>query len=107
MAEAASRDSNRAAVRNRLRGHFLAWLTGAGDGAPAAREAHWSTLAVYLTFLATISDNTHILRKFDAATAETIRSDAADRRAARRGSPVNRSPTCSVELGRGLEIARD
>ena len=41
------------------------------------RDARWSTLAVYLTFLAAIAD-THILRKFDAATAEAVRRDAAD-----------------------------
>lgn len=47
----------------------------------AARErqldARWSTLAVYLAFLAAIPD-THILRKFDPATAEAVRREAAD-----------------------------
>ena len=39
-------------------------------------DARWSTLAVYLTFLAEIPD-THIARKFGAATAETVRREAA------------------------------
>jgi triphosphoribosyl-dephospho-CoA synthase len=40
-------------------------------------DARWSTLAVYLTFLGAAPD-THIVRKFDAATAEGIRRDAAN-----------------------------
>jgi triphosphoribosyl-dephospho-CoA synthase len=39
-------------------------------------DPRWSALAVYLTFLAAIPD-THILRKFDAATAEAVRREAA------------------------------
>ena len=39
-------------------------------------DVTWSALAVYLTFLAAIPD-THIVRKFDAATAEAIRREAA------------------------------
>jgi triphosphoribosyl-dephospho-CoA synthase len=38
-------------------------------------EASWSTLAVYLAFLAGAPD-THIARKFDAATAEAVRREA-------------------------------
>ncbi len=51
-------------------------------GLPALAAAHrrhgdrrWSTLAVYLAFLAAAPD-THIVRKSDAATAETIRREA-------------------------------
>jgi triphosphoribosyl-dephospho-CoA synthase len=57
-------------------------------GAPAlaaARQrrldAHWSTLAVYLTFLAAFPD-THILRKHGGATAGAICREAAGWRAA-------------------------
>src|SRR5580658_4984154 len=53
-------------------------------GLPAletARQRHsdprWSTLAVYLTFLAAMPD-THIVRKFDMGVAEAVRRDAAD-----------------------------
>jgi triphosphoribosyl-dephospho-CoA synthase len=45
----------------------------------AARRRHgdtrWSTLAVYLTFLAALPD-THIARKFDSSVAEAVRRDA-------------------------------
>ena len=41
------------------------------------RDARWSTLAVYLTFLAAMPD-THIVRKFDMGVAEAVRRDAAD-----------------------------
>jgi len=40
-------------------------------------EARWSTLAVYLTFLAAIPD-THIVRKFGLGVAEAVRREAAD-----------------------------
>jgi triphosphoribosyl-dephospho-CoA synthase len=76
MAEAAERDR-------------IAWqyVTAYEDifslGLPAlatARRLHsdprWSTLAVYLAFLAEIPD-THIARKFDAPTAEAVRREAA------------------------------
>ncbi len=47
----------------------------------AARRRHigarWSTLAVYLTFLAALPD-THIVRKFDLDAAEAVRREAAD-----------------------------
>jgi triphosphoribosyl-dephospho-CoA synthase len=53
-------------------------------GLPAletARQRHsdprWSTLAVYLTFLAAMPD-THVVRKFDLGAAEAVRRDAAD-----------------------------
>ena len=39
-------------------------------------DAHWSTLAVYLTFLAALPD-THIVRKFDLGAAEAVRREAA------------------------------
>jgi triphosphoribosyl-dephospho-CoA synthase len=39
-------------------------------------DARWSTVAVYLTFLAALPDS-HITRKFDAATAEAVRREAS------------------------------
>jgi triphosphoribosyl-dephospho-CoA synthase len=46
-----------------------------------ARHRHsdprWSTLAVYLTFLAAMPD-THIVRKFDMGVAEAVRREAVD-----------------------------
>jgi triphosphoribosyl-dephospho-CoA synthase len=40
-------------------------------------ETRWSTLAVYLAYLAEIPD-THIARKFDLGVAEAVRREAAD-----------------------------
>ena len=40
-------------------------------------DARWSTLAVYLTFLAAMLD-THVVRKFGLGTAEAVRREAAD-----------------------------
>jgi triphosphoribosyl-dephospho-CoA synthase len=62
-------------------------------GLPAletARQRHgdprWSTLAVYLAFLSAMPD-THIARKFDAATAEAVRREAVDWRDALAATP--------------------
>jgi triphosphoribosyl-dephospho-CoA synthase len=41
------------------------------------REARWSTLGLYLTFLAAIPD-THIARKFGLSVAEAVRREAAE-----------------------------
>lgn len=44
-----------------------------------SRNAQWSTLATYLAFLAAFPD-THVVRKFGAATAERVRREAVLRR---------------------------
>jgi triphosphoribosyl-dephospho-CoA synthase len=49
-------------------------------------EARWSTLAVYLAFLAAMPD-THIARKFDMGVAETVRHEAVDWRDALAATP--------------------
>jgi triphosphoribosyl-dephospho-CoA synthase len=77
MAEAADRDRI-------ARQYVTAYDDVFSLGLPAletARHRHsdprWSTLAVYLTFLAAMPD-THIVRKFDMGVAEAVRREAAD-----------------------------
>jgi triphosphoribosyl-dephospho-CoA synthase len=77
MAEAAGRDR---IARQYVTSYEDIFSLGLPALAAARRrhiDARWSTLAVYLTFLAALPD-THIGRKFDAATAEAVRREAAD-----------------------------
>ena len=77
MAEAAGRDR---IARQYVTAYEDIFSLGLPTLATARRrriEPRWSTLAVYLTFLAEIAD-THIARKFDAATAESVRREAVD-----------------------------
>jgi triphosphoribosyl-dephospho-CoA synthase len=60
---------------------FALGLPALAAGRGRHTDARWSTLAVYLTFLAALPD-THIARKFDAATAEAVRREAAGWRGA-------------------------
>jgi triphosphoribosyl-dephospho-CoA synthase len=75
MAEAADRDR---IARQYVAAYDDIFSLGLPALATARRrygDSRWSTLAVYLTFLAEIPD-THITRKFDAATAESVRREA-------------------------------
>jgi triphosphoribosyl-dephospho-CoA synthase len=77
MAEAATRDR---IARQYVTGYEDIFSLGLPALAVARRrpgDARWSTLAVYLTFLAAAPD-THIVRKFDPVTAESIRHEAAE-----------------------------
>src|SRR5277367_2140726 len=77
MAEAAGRDR---IARQYVTAYEDIFSLGLPTLATARRrriEPRWSTLDVYLTFLAEIAD-THIARKFDAATAESVRREAVD-----------------------------
>jgi triphosphoribosyl-dephospho-CoA synthase len=77
MAEAADRDR---IARQYVTAYEDIFSLGLPALAAARRryvDSRWSTLAVYLTFLAEIAD-THIARKFDAATAESVRREAVD-----------------------------
>jgi triphosphoribosyl-dephospho-CoA synthase len=76
MAEAADRDR---IARQYVTGYediFSLGLPALATAQGRQRDPRWSTLAVYLTFLAAMPD-THILRKFDAASAEAVRREAA------------------------------
>jgi triphosphoribosyl-dephospho-CoA synthase len=77
MAEAADRDR---IARQYVTAYDDIFSLGLPVLAAASRrygDSRWSTLAVYLTFLAEIPD-THIARKFDAETAESVRREAVD-----------------------------
>jgi len=77
MAEAADRDRIARQYVTAYDDVFSLGLPALETARQRRIEARWSTLAVYLTFLAGIPD-THIARKFDAATAEAIRREAVD-----------------------------
>jgi triphosphoribosyl-dephospho-CoA synthase len=77
MAEAADRDRIARQYVTAYEDIFSLGLPALAMARRRRSEAHWSTLAVYLTFLAAMPD-THIVRKFDAAAAEAIRREATD-----------------------------
>ena len=107
MAEAADRDRIARQYVTTFDDVFSLGLPALETARRRERDPRWSTLAVYLTFLAAMPD-THILRKFDAATAEAVRRDAVhwrDAFAAARDPEDHRRR--AHELGRGAEIARD
>ena len=77
MAAAAGRDRIARQYVTAYEDIFSLGLPALAAGRRSHTDARWSTLAVYLTFLAALPD-THIARKFDAATAEVVRREAAD-----------------------------
>jgi triphosphoribosyl-dephospho-CoA synthase len=86
MAEAAERDRIARQYVTVYEDIFSLGLPALATARRRQSDPRWSTLAVYLAFLAAIPD-THILRKFDAATAEAIRREAADWRDALTAAP--------------------
>ena len=77
MAEAGDRDRIARQYVTDYEDIFALGLPALASARRRRSDPRWSTLAVYLTFLAAIPD-THILRKHDEATAEAIRREAAD-----------------------------
>jgi len=77
MAEAAQRDRIARQYVTAYDDLFSLGLPALASARQRRSNPRWSTLAVYLTFLGAAPD-THILRKFDPATAESIRHEAAD-----------------------------
>ena len=77
MAEAAERDRIARQYVTTYEDIFSLGLPALETARQRHSEARWSTLAVYLAFLSEIAD-THIARKFDAATAEAVRREAVD-----------------------------
>ena len=107
MAEAADRDRIARQYVTAYEDIFSLGLPALATARRRRSDPRWSTLAVYLTFLGAVPD-THILRKFDAATAEAIRREAADwRDALRGGSRSGGNDRGASELGRGAQSARD
>ena len=77
MGEAADRDRIARQYVTTYEDIFALGLPALAAARRRRTDARWSTLAVYLTFLAAFPD-THILRKFDAGVAEAVRREAAD-----------------------------
>ena len=76
MAEAAERDRIARQYVTAYEDIFSLGLPALAMARQRRSDAPWSTLAVYLTFLAEIPD-THIARKFDVGVAEAVRREAA------------------------------
>ena len=107
MAEAADRDRIARQYVTTYEDIFSLGLPALATARRRQSDARWSTLAVYLTFLAAMPD-THIVRKFDLGAAEAVRREAADwRDALDGGSRSGGDRRRLIELGRGAEIARD
>ena len=77
MAEAAGRDRIARQYVTAYEDIFSLGLPALAAGRRWHADPRWSTLAVYLTFLAALPD-THIARKFDMGVAEAVRREAAD-----------------------------
>jgi triphosphoribosyl-dephospho-CoA synthase len=77
MAEAAGRDRIARQYVTAYEDIFSLGLPALAVGRRSHTDARWSTLAVYLTFLAALPD-THIVRKFDLGAAEAVRRQALD-----------------------------
>jgi triphosphoribosyl-dephospho-CoA synthase len=76
MAEAASRDRIAFQYVSNFEDIFTTGLSCLAEARKRHIDAPWSTVAVYLAFLAKFPD-THIARKFGPEAAETVRLEAA------------------------------
>jgi triphosphoribosyl-dephospho-CoA synthase len=76
MAEAQDRDRIARQYVTVFDDVFAIGLPALATAARRRIDAPWAALSVYLTFLGAFAD-THILRKFDPATAEAVRGEAA------------------------------
>ena len=77
MAEAADRDRIARQYVTAYEDVFSLGLPALAAGRRRRSDARWSTLTVYLAFLAALPD-THIVRKFDMGVAEAVRREAVD-----------------------------
>jgi triphosphoribosyl-dephospho-CoA synthase len=76
MEEAAERDRIARQYVTTCEDIFSLGLPALATARQRQSDPRWSTVAVYLTFLAALPD-THITRKFNAATAEAVRREAS------------------------------
>ncbi len=107
MAEGADRDRIARQYVTTYEDIFSLGLPALATARRRQSDARWSTLAVYLTFLAAMPD-THIARKFGLGTAEAVRREAAGlARRAYRGSRSGGDHRRVADLGRGAQIARN
>ena len=107
MAEAADRDRIARQYVTAYEDVFSLGLPALDAARRIGRDRRWSTLAVYLAFLAALPD-THILRKFDPATAEATRREAVRWRDALAASrPAQSVDRWSSAMGRRAQGARD
>jgi len=95
MAEAADRDSIARQYATGFEDVFALGLPVLTAARSRYTEPRWATLAVFLAYLAAFAD-THLLRKFDAATAEAVRNEAQIWR--RRFEAASDPATLLVEL---------
>jgi triphosphoribosyl-dephospho-CoA synthase len=86
MAEAAGRDRIARQYVTAYEDIFSVGLPSLETARGRGGEARWSTLAVYLAFLAAVPD-THVARKFDTNVAEAVRREAVDWRDALAATP--------------------
>jgi triphosphoribosyl-dephospho-CoA synthase len=86
MAEAADRDRIARQYVTTYEDIFSLGLPALATARRRQSDARWSTLAVYLTFLAAMPD-THIARKFGLGVARAVRREAADWRNALTAAP--------------------
>ena len=107
MAEAAERDRIARQYVTAYDDVFSLGLPALEIACQRHSDARWSTLAVYLAFLAAMPD-THIVRKFDLGAAEAVRREAVHwRDCVCGGSQSGGDQRQLTGLGRGAEIARD
>ncbi len=107
MAEAAERDRIARQYVTAYEDIFSLGLPALATARQRQSDARWSTLAVYLTFLAEIPD-THIVRKFDVGDRRggPPRGGRLARRV-RGGARSGKRRRGLAGLGRGAQIARD
>src|ERR1700684_2665004 len=104
MAEAAGRDRIARQYVTTYDDVFSLGLPALATANPRYSDSRWSTLAVYLAFLAAMPD-THIVRKFDLGAAEAVRREAVGWRDAFAAGPGSEGIAAGLlGLGAGAKM---